>query len=252
MLIYFDETYDVPNTKYFILGALLNPHPKFLHGKLVAIKKKNKFIKPDGSLVEIKYNYCKTKRHYDVCTQAIDAFLESTSWFRCIVIKQNKFDINRFGKAYEPEKIKRARAYKRFAELLILHNTENVQGGVLLTDKLTHCKKDLFIEKMKELFCAQNVGHSAGKKHPTLTRIEEVSSALEQYQVLQICDLLLGCILNNLIPTKNKFKNMIREYLITKLNVKDLLPQTWDRYSKRIAEEFHPKFNIWYIKLHEK
>lgn len=249
MIIYFDETYNVSNTKYLILGALVNPHSKFLHRRLSEIKRKNKFINSDGSFREIKYNYCKTQEYYEVCKQAIDAFFESTSWFRCIVINQDKFDLNRFGKIYEPDKIKRARAYKKFAELLICHNTENVQGGILLTDELTRCSKDLFIEKMKELFCTSGSNYSEKKKIPTLTRIEEISSHLEQYQVIQVCDLLIGCVLNNLLPTKNKFKNLIREYLAKKLGVKNLLPESWSKYSKTLVEEYYPKFNIWYLKL---
>lgn len=248
MLIYFDECYDTP-VKYLILSGLFNPHSKFLHRKLSEIKRSNNFIRDDGSLVEIKYNYCKTQKHYNICTQIIDAFFESTSWFRSIVIKQDIFDLNRFGAPYEADKIKKARAYKKFAELLICHNTENVHGGILLTDELTRCSRDLFIEKMKELFCTPKVAYSENKKIPTLTRIEEVHSHLEQYQVLQVCDLLMGCILNNLVPTKNKFKNLIREYLIKKLGVRNLLPESWSKYSKRLVEEYYPKFNIWYIRL---
>lgn len=249
MLIYFDESYDTPNFRYLLLGALFNPHPRFLHRCLTEIKRKNNFIINGGVLGEIKYNYCKTQRDYEVCRRAIDAFFESTSWFRCIVIKQEDFDLNRFGKPYEQDKIKRARAYKKFAELLICHNTENIHGGVLLTDQLTRCSKDLFIEKMNDLFCASGKEYSENKKIPTLTRVEEIPSHLEQYQVLQLCDLLMGCILNNIFPTKNKFKNLIREYLITKLGVKNLLVESWEKYSKNLVETVYPKFNIWYIKL---
>ena len=57
----------------------------------------------------------------------------------------------------------------------------------------------------------------------------------------------MGCILNNLAPTKNVYKNKLREYLVQKLKVKDLLRETWKKYSKRYAEERSPKFNIWYF-----
>jgi len=77
--------------------------------------------------------------------------------------------------------------------------------------------------------------------------IEEVKSDLEQYQVLQVCDLLMGCILNNLVPTKNRYKNDLRQYLISKLGCKDLLRDTWKKYSKRYVEEYSPKFNVWYF-----
>jgi hypothetical protein len=47
-------------------------------------------------------------------------------------------------------------------------------------------------------------------------------------------------------PTKKKEKNELRKYLIRKLAVKDLLPETWRRYSKGYVERYWPKFNIWY------
>lgn len=64
MLIYFDESYNIPNTKYLILGALFNPHSKFLHRRLTEIKRENRFTNVNWSLKEIKYNYCKTREYY--------------------------------------------------------------------------------------------------------------------------------------------------------------------------------------------
>lgn len=43
MLIYFDESYDNDH-KYLLLGALFNPHPKFLHRELIEMKKKYNFV----------------------------------------------------------------------------------------------------------------------------------------------------------------------------------------------------------------
>ncbi len=251
MIIYFDESYS-NEAEYFLLGALFNPHSKFLHRKLGEIKKKYSCYKNDGTLGEIKYNNCKTKDRLDICCEAIDAFFESTSWFRCIVVEKKYFDLNNFGKIFEDDKIKKARAYKKFAELLLAHNTENIQGGVLLTDQMSRCRRDLFLDKMTELFCRQGEGYSKDKQKPTLNRVEEVASDLEQYQVLQICDLLMGCVLNNLMPTKNEYKQKLREHLIRRLGVIDLLPSTWSHYSKRDSEEYHPKFNIWYLRPSEK
>lgn len=248
MLIYFDESYD-NNHYYLLLGALFSLHPRYLHRKLLEIKKKNNYFEQDGSLKEIKYNDCYRKEDFTVAREAIDAFMESTSWYRCIAIDQkNKMDLHYFGRPFESDPIKKARAYKKFAELLIKHNTENIYNGVLLTDNIKRCNGDEFIERMKEIFCVPLKYHSSGKFHPTLKHIAEVSSKLEQYQVLQICDLLTGCVLNNLFPTKNFYKNEIRKYLVQLVKVDSLLPKDWNRYSKTFAEEYYPKFNIWYWK----
>ena len=245
MLIYFDESYD-HNHEYLLLSAMFNPHPKFLHRRLVEVKRRSKYLSRDGKLREIKYNYVTNKAKLEIAKEAIDIFFESTSWFRCVVIEQALVDLNRFGKRKEREKIKKARLYKKFAELLISHNTENIFNAVLLADKLTRCNGDEFIELMKHEFCLPFGKHSTDSGIPTLRDVMEISSDLEQYQVNQIGDILMGCILNNLKPTKKKEKNELRKYLIEKLGIKDLLPGTWKKYSKGYVEKFYPKFNIWY------
>lgn len=245
MLIYFDESYDNGH-QYLLLGALFNPHPKFLHRRLSEVKKKHNYFSHNGTLREIKYNYVTNDKKLQIAKSAIDIFFESTSWFRCIVIEQNLIELNRFGQRWESEKIKKARLYKKFAELLISHNTENIFNAVLLVDELTRCNEDEFIEIMKQEFCLPYGKHSVTSIIPTLKDVSEIQSDLEQYQVNQIGDILMGCILNNLIPTQNKLKTQIREYLVAKLGVKNLLPETWYKYSKTYVEEYWPKFNIWY------
>jgi len=118
MLIYFDESYDNEH-QYLLLSALFNPHPKFLHRRLSETKSRFKYLSRDGKLREIKYNYVTNKVKLQIAKAAIDVFFESTSWFRCIVIEQALVDLNRFGKRKEQDKIKKARLYKKFAELLL-------------------------------------------------------------------------------------------------------------------------------------
>ena len=229
-----------------MLSALFNPHPKFLHRKFTEVKTRAQYLSQVGTLREIKYNYVTNKTKLAIAKAAIDIFFESTSWFRCIVIEQELVDLNRFGKRKESDKIKKARLYKKFAELLISHNTENIFNAVLLADKLTRCNGDEFVELMKHEFCLPFGKHSPHSRVPTLKDVREVPSDLEQYQINQIGDILMGCILNNLKPTKKKEKNILSRYLIKKLGVKDLLPNTWKRYSKGYVERYWPKFNIWY------
>jgi hypothetical protein len=123
MLIYFDESYDHEH-EYLLLSALFNPHPKFLHRRLIEVKRRSKYLSQDGKFREIKYNYVTNKDKLEIAREAIDIFFESTSWFRCVVIEQAHVDLTRFGKIKESEKIKKARLYKKFAELLISHNTK--------------------------------------------------------------------------------------------------------------------------------
>jgi len=245
MLIYFDESYDNEH-RYLILGALFNPHPKFLHRELLEMKRDCNYIGRDGKVLEIKYNNCTTKKRETMNCNAIDIFMKSTSYFRAIVIDQNIMDLDRFGRKSEDKKIKMARAYKKFAELLLSHNTENIYNGVLLTDELTRANGDKFIEIMKQDFCMINGKHCNDGHKPTLKEITDIKSHLEEYHVNQINDILMGSILNNLKPTTKEYKNNVRNHLIKTLEVKDLLQGSWSQYSKSRVEEYYPKYNIWY------
>lgn len=245
MLIYFDESYDNKH-RYLILGALFNPHPKFLHREMKELKTINNFLNQDLRGKELKYNTCINNYLLKLCCGCIDMFMRSTSYFRCIVVDQSILNLDRFGQKHEHKKIKMARAYKKFAELLLSHNTENVYNGVLLTDELKRCNGDKFIEIMKQDFCLPDGKHCDAPHRPTLKHIADIHSDIEDYQVCQINDIMIGCVLNSLVPTRNPYKVKLREYLIQSLKVGGLLPAYWNRYSKRYVEEYYPKFNVWY------
>ena len=248
MIIYFDESYD-GDKHWLLLWACFHPHPKFLHRKMTEIKKARNFQLKDWTLKELKYANCGNKQTFQVAQECVDAFFESTSYFRLIAIEQwaDRFDINKFWAPSDDKKMKIAIMYKKFTELLIKHNTENLYNGILFTDELTRCSWDIFFSLMKELFCKQWCNHSTGKKEPTLKDIIEVSSHLEQYQLLQITDLLMWCVLNHLKPTKNKYKTKIAKYVADKVG-NTFTQQDWKQYSKTYTEKYRPKFNVWFWK----
>lgn len=217
-----------------------------MHRRIGQIKRQANYRAPDGSLREIKYNRCKTEYDFAVARDMVDMFMESTSWYRCIAIEQALINLKHFGKAYEPQKIKQARLYKKFCELLIGHNAKGISNATLLADKMTRCTGDRFVAVMEECFGRPGEGWCRDKAEPVLKHIDEVDSALEQYQTLQLCDLLTGCVLNALVPTANPWKTAIRQHLAGVLGVQDLLPATWRDCSRRRLEQCHPRFSVWY------
>ena len=237
MVIYFDEIYDISG-KYFLLGALFNPHPKSLHRQLTIIKHKNNFLDAKGAFKEIKYSNCITSYHLNMYKEVVDAFAKSTSWFRCIVVDKRILDLDKFGSAKETKSLKFARAYKKFAELLIGANASTIYNATLLVDDLTRCKGDEFVDVMQKEFSVPFIKYSKNKAIPTIKRILSVDSKKEQYQLLQICDLLTGCVLNSLVPT-NKHKNMLREHVVNTFNI----PVT---SSKLHIRDEYSKFHIWH------
>lgn len=251
MIIYLDESYDTTQD-YFVLGSLFNPHHKALLKEIKNIKTLKGFLDSNGLFKEIKYSECYCKKHYEIATLMIDAFLKSTSYFRAIVVEKSKLNLNKFGNIFESKKIKWARAYKKFAEMLIRYNSFGIYNGVLLTDKLSHCDGDCYIAKMKEEFCFPTKFDENGNYVPTLKYIDEIDSKLEAYQVMQLNDILLGCIINNLKPCENKWKNKLREYLTNSLDVPNLLSNSWNPYTKAALDKLFPKYNIWYWKTIKK
>jgi len=244
MVIYLDESYDQPEKRFLLIGLLFSPTKK-LHRLLSRVHSRKRCMDKKNNIIETKYNNCFTKHNYQVCAEFIDAFFKSNSWFCAIIVdtKKTNFDINYFGKSHESEAVKRARVYKKFTELIISKNTKSVTNAVLLVDELSRCNYDRFIELIRESFCVPDQYYSRNKKHPTLKHVGTAKSDRPEHVRLCLCDLLLGCVLNSNIPTKNPWKNKIRRYLTEKLGVNDLKERTW---VKKLS--ISRKFRLWYWK----
>jgi hypothetical protein len=232
MIIYFDESYDNAHN-YLLYGALFVPPSSNLHRRFEQVRAET------GFRGEVKYNKCRNPRALTVCTKVVDAFLADEAYFRCAVVDQHRFDYSWWGRIDESLAIKKARAYKKFAEMLLHPFVENLRGAVFLADNLKRCRGDDFLERIRERFNPPN-------QPPTFRHLAEVSSAHAQYQCLQVCDLLLGCVLNNLVPTKNRYKNEIRQYLLEKLAVPSFLLTTWKDVSLKNVVDDCPPINVWY------
>lgn len=247
VLTYFDECYD-DNHSYLILGALFNPEPKKLHNDFLQAKRNKRYIKKDGTAKEIKYSNCNDHKRYKVAQSAVDCFKDGQSFFRAIVIDQRPqsgFNLDFFGRPDEPKKIKDARAYKKFTELLLKSNI-TITNGVLLTDRLTRCKGDAFLPLIREAFGTPRVEYSQGRNEPIFRHIQEVDTGIEQYHVGQIGDILQGVILNELAPAKSRFKRKLREYVKKELGLPSLGQNYWLPLPKWEQDARHYKYQIWY------
>lgn len=247
IVIYLDESYDQPDKRFLLLGLLFCPS-KRLHRQLTAIHNQKRCLDKHNNIIEAKYNNCFTKHNYSVCIEFIEVFLKSDCWFSAIVVdtKSTRFDLKYFGKANESDTIKKARVYKKFTELIISKNTKKIANAVLLVDEVTRCNLDRFMELIHESFCIPGEGYSTGKELSTLRHVGSIKSSSPENVRLCACDLLLGCILNNNLPTKNRWKNQLRKDLVRKLGVKGLLEPTWAK--SKVSSTISKKFRIWYWK----
>jgi len=249
MLTTFDESYD-NNHNYLILGALFCPSHKILHKEFLRAKKCAGYVDEHGKCKEIKYTTCYNHRQYKIAQVAIDCFIRSQAFFRAIVIDQRpdlSYDINYFGRPSESKAIKEARAYKRFAELLLKSSISDIQpNGLLYLDKLTRCRGDAFCELIKGLFGTYAENYSKDLTKPLFKHIQEVDTGIEDYQLGQIGDLLQGVILNELLPGKNLWKKRIRNYVKRNLEIPSLLPDYWKLLSRDYKDKKHHNYQIWY------
>lgn len=158
------------------------------------------------------------------------------------------FSLDYFGMRSESNTIKAARAYKKFAELLLKSNIADISGGVLYADRLSRCKGDEFIPLIIELFGKPNCNYSVGKSEPVFRYVQEVDTALEQYHVGQIGDILQGAILCELVPPKNPYKRKLNRYVKQQLNLNSLGHAYWRNLPKWKQDLIHPKYQVWYWK----
>ena len=232
MKIYFDESYDNEH-HYLLYGALLVPDSSRLQQRVLGVRKER------GYQGEIKYNRCRHPATLGTYERVVDAFMEDEAYFRCVVVAQQGFDYSVFGRPDEPLAIKQARAYTKFAEMLLAPNVESVRGGVFLADWMSRCSGDAFLERIGDRF--NRPGGPCTFRH-----VGEVPSNRSEHQCLQVCDLLLGCVLNNLKPTKKLYKNAIRKYLCERLAVPSFLMSAWEHVPLSEARKPTTKFNVWY------
>jgi hypothetical protein len=74
-------------------------------------------------------------------------------------------------------------------------------------------------------------------------------SCEDRNHIIQICDLLLGSILNEHYPTSNPYKNDLREYVKKRLGLPDLKKSYWGQKTQSWCEEHHPKYYIRFWKV---
>jgi hypothetical protein len=268
MIIYLDESYDWQGT-YFLLGALfvVSNHDVFLQS-FNSLKREESLASPNGFLRELKYSKIRYPKYERAAVKTIQAFTAHDCYFRAVIVPQAQFDLKFFGKPFERENIKRARAYKKFAEMLIEYNTPQLTQGVLFADYLSRCKGalqrgDEFVQVMRERFQDVIYDDQLSATPPKLKHIQEVSSEDERYALLQVCDVLLGSTLNGILKTakgpRMAHKNRVTGKMKEILGLPSLERDYWQPLTKIYAGEYqarvsaedyrrgtHYKYRLWF------
>ena len=241
MLVYLDESYREKERLY--LGALFLPSFKkrqLLHQQFLHLKRQEGFLNPDGSVKEVKYSKILTSKTLRIAKSAVELFSQVDNvFFRACTVPYDQDKMDKLGGSKAlPVKIKEAIVYTKATVQLLSSNLSGVTGGVLLMDELTRSQADKFDQLIRHKL--------SNGLDPMFRYISYVDSGAEANHTIQICDLLLGVILNEAHPSKAKhpYKNKFREFVKKQLNLPTLKENYWKKKTKTQADKLHPKYNI--------
>lgn len=230
-----------------MLGALFLPSKRsriWLHRSLLKIKRDHSYLDTNGFAREVKYSKINRETQLEIAKAAVDLFMKCPDcYFRACVVPYSREQLERIGKQRGiPTKIKEAMIYTKSA-INLLHNAiPDVRGASLMMDQITRANGDRFDEVVRDKL--------GSGKQAIFDHIGYIDSKAERTHTIQLCDLLLGAILNEHYPTKsNKLKNEFREYVKEKLKLTSMKKNYWGELSQSEAEKKHPKYTIRFWKL---
>ena len=243
MLIFLDESYD-RRARYICLGALFIPEGGPTNSQIDAIKDKYRRFAPGHSFSDVKYAKSGENFTFAVCREIVDLFVDHPAWFRVLVIDTALpgFSLRDFGGHGVQRGLVKARAYGRLAEILLERNLRSYEDAVLLADSLTEVAGDDFVRHITERF-----GPSSHTGGPARIRyVQRVDTSLPEYQLGQMCDVLLGVVTGDLVPPANRNKLALIQYIKDALGIPSFGPDYWLGAPQDQPGEPVSKFQVWH------
>jgi hypothetical protein len=246
--IYADES-GTHSEEWLVIGMLFVPDHGHLHSALCAAKERHGYFNTGARKArykEIHYSGLKSQRDADVSKQWIESFLGSKSFFRCVVVDGSIFEGRHFGDPFEPDSLKKRRAYKKWAEMLLQPELVNIRNATFYLDRLRILHGYDVIVSLKDRFLRTE--HGEDLVRPRIKEFQATESWKDANQCLQLCDLLVGCVYQSLVPSKNPVKRQVMNYLYEMLKahgVKSSAASYWRGYEANIRKHF-AKFSQWF------
>jgi hypothetical protein len=251
--IYADES-GTHSDQWLIIGMLFVPDHGPLHSALCKAKEDvgyfNQSPKKTARYKEIHLSEFKSCRDVEVGKKWIDVFLAHNCYYRCVVIDWSTWAPQYFGDPFEAESLKKRRAYKKWAEMLLQPELKLPSGdprffnATFYLDKLRILYGYDVLDHLRVRFTADYQGSS-----PYIEKFQHTDSWKDANQCLQLCDLLTGCVYQSLVPAKSAEKSDMRTYLdktLALLGVTKNTPSFWKQYASNTLTTHFPKFSAWY------
>lgn len=246
--IYADES-GTHGSDWLIIGMLFVPDHGALHSNLCAAKEKVGYFhtgRKNARYKETHFAAMRTPRDAAVAKAWIEHFLASGAVFRSVVVDWRIWDGKHFGDPFEPDALKKRRAYKKWAELLLQPEVARLKNARFYLDKLRILYGYDILRGLKERF--QHDEHGEALERPRIVEFQAAESWKDAQQCLQLSDLLTGCVYQSLVPGRNSVKLEVVKYLYEQLQhhgVQGRSPGYWRGYGANVRKHF-PKFSQWF------
>ena len=226
------------------LGALFLPDDGPSNAQMEEIKDKYRQFAPGHSFSDVKYAKSGENFTFAVCREIIDLFVNHPTWFRALVIDTTLpgFSWSDFGGQDAQRGLTKARAYSRLSEMLLERNLRGNEDAVLLADSLTEVAGDDFVRHISERFGAKPGASTSSH----IRYVQRIDTALPEYQLGQMCDVLLGVVTGDLVRPTNRNKLTLIQYAIDVLGVPNFGPDYWLRVPEVLPSEPASKFHVWH------
>lgn len=210
----------------------------------------NKSPKINAKYKETHLKEFRSPLDLDVGKKWVDLFLQHSCFYRCIVIDWSIYDGSYFGDPFDPAALKKRRAYKKWAELLLQPELSDPTLGSRITNA------SLYLDKLRIMYGYDVVSHLKDRfqgdyagSNPYISLFQHTNSAADANQCLQLCDLLTGCLYQQLVPSSRERKKEMKLYLESKLTavgIKNMSPSFWKQYHPISLRRHLPKFSAWF------
>jgi hypothetical protein len=251
--IYADES-GTHSDEWLVIGMLFVPDHGPLHAALAKSKDDlqyfNRSPKRSARYKELHLSEFKSNRDVEVAKKWVDSFIAHTCYYRCVVVDWKTWDARYFGDPFEAESLKKRRAYKKWAEMLL-------QPELKLSDgRPRFCNARFYLDKLRILYGYDVLDHLRVRftgdyrgSSPYIELFQHTDSWKDANQCLQLCDLLTGCVYQSLVPAQSAEKQAARAYLdqtLARLGVVKNTPGFWRQYAPNTLMKHFPKFSAWF------
>jgi hypothetical protein len=253
--IYADEA-GTHDQDWLIIGMLFVPNHGALHSALCEAKDKFSYFntspKRNAKYKETHLAEFRSPRDLDVAKSWIDIFASHSCYYRSIVIDWRIWNGKHFGDAFQPDALKRRKAYKKWAEMLLQPELSGKSGRPMITNA------DFYLDRLNIMYGYDVVSHLRSRftinykgENPYIKSFQHTESWKDANQCLQLCDVLTGCLYQELNPSTKAVKLAARAHLAETLKafgVARMAPGFWKQYDPSTLGQHLEKYSAWFWK----